>query len=277
MAKFRIQPDQDGRYLEVKCEVERKRQYYASQRQLLYDLVFVVGPDLSRRYQQHLGKRENLLSSLHGQCKRLQLKIAIIRQMLNRNEQVDEAEVEKRLDRQYGDYCQRWQHIAETSRQEPRPTLPPAASKAFQTRYRRLAKRLHPDANPQAADSSERGGFLWNRIQEAYRQGEQEELEILEEAADIFLGDNKREQSKPKPGTDPLVFWELQNIDIDEKISDLTAKLTRLQQHFPYKYRDILDNPDKLKQFQRKMDKTIRLYRKIIRDLETELNNLART
>jgi hypothetical protein len=275
MAKFRIQPGQDGKYLEVKAEVERKRQYYASQKQLLYDLVFVIGPDLSRRYLQHLGKRENLLSSLHGQCKRLQLKIALIRQALNRNEQPDDAEVEKCLDRQFGDYCLRWQQTAETSGQEARPTLSPAAAKAFQTRYRRLAKRLHPDSNPQAADNSERGSFLWNRIQEAYRQGEPEELEILEEAADVLLDENKREQSKPKPGTDPLVFWEMQNIDIDEQISNLAAKLTRLQQPFPYKYRDILDNPAKLKQTQREMDKTIRLYRKSIRELETELKNLA--
>ena len=285
MVTFRLDNHQDDSFLEIKAEVLEKRRFHASQRELLYDLVFNVGPELSRRYQLELGSRENRIVDLHFQCKRLQLKLAVFVKALNVRFQTDINVLEKQTEKDYDAYCLRLEQAKEMIAEANglKMTLGTKDLKEMQNRYRRLVKRLHPDlhndqdGDKNQPDSGERSTLLWNRIQDAYRHKDAEELEILEEVADAFLGDDLAEEpKKPKKGTDPLEFWEAQRKDIVAKINSLATKLAKLQLHFPYKYRDVLESPDRLKETQQEMDQIILAFQERIKFLESELQNVLR-
>ena len=116
------------------------------------------------------------------------------------------------------------------------------------TLYRRLAKLLHPDINPET-DRHEELLELWNRITYAYALNDIKalsELEVLVRKAlkDLGLGRIKIEIP-----------------DIEDRIEELKKEIEQIRTTTPYIYRDLLNDDEEVEKKKQELAEELEEYR----------------
>lgn len=156
--------------------------------QLLADretLLHVHAPALEAEYRLQVGSWQ--LEVLRAECetRRLQRRIELFQAARNRGEPPDPDAVERVLDREFAAWLGRVdaeRHSLERARSwADLPRLSADESRELRALFRALAKRLHPDANPEGGADA---GTLWLRASAAYRLGRLDELRALALLAD---------------------------------------------------------------------------------------------
>jgi hypothetical protein len=102
--------------------------------------------------------------------------------------------------------------------------------------FRRLAKALHPDVNPELSSSKKE---IWNKVLWAYEHGDMEQLKALEiiYAKEI----SESENAKNEMSEDEL---NLLNHTLSEGIGVLEQQITELNNSFPFSMREQILNED---------------------------------
>lgn len=124
--------------------------------------------------------------------------------------------------------------------------------------YRRIAKKLHPDLNPQT-EQHEELLELWQRNVIAYRCNNLEELEaveVLTEQALANLGQEKTLVDIP---------------DIDEKIEEIRKEIKKIKSTDPYLYRIILNDNELIKEKKRELQDELNEYKEYTEQLKRQL------
>ncbi|HAT12139.1 MAG TPA: hypothetical protein DCS97_16505 [Planctomycetes bacterium] len=193
-------------------------------------------PYLEAVYQQAIGPAH--LAALHAQVEAQRAKrlVELAMQAVNRGQPAPPV---ARLAAQVEEELAAWrQHIAAMADGVQQATraltkaLTPADTTALKHLYRDLAKRLHPDANPQ---QSERERQLWQQVQEAYGDGDLERLRILAETVTA---------AQPLPaGPDALAVLRAQRQRLHDRILALGAASVALEQRPPLSLRAQLTDP----------------------------------
>ena len=123
------------------------------------------------------------------------------------------------------------------------------------TLYRRLAKLLHPDINPQT-DKQPALMELWQRVLTAYAHNdikELSELEVLVRRALKELGAGDIRVEIP---------------DIEEKIASLKAEIAEITRTEPYTYRDLLEDEEAVKRKKKELEEERESFRRYHKELD---------
>lgn len=130
--------------------------------------------------------------------------------------------------------------------------------------YRYIAKKLHPDANPDATEAELK---LLRRAKEAYVEGD---LETLREIADQLDDTELTEKYSDTP--DDLVRLRDLRDKLAEKVIILTEHIEKIKNSFPYNQKDFLADEEAVARKQAELteynkacaDKIIELQNKVI-------------
>lgn len=125
--------------------------------------------------------------------------------------------------------------------------------------YRKIVKRLHPDVNPNA---TEREKELFRKATKAYQEGD---IVTLQEICDeIFSGVNQEEDAEN------LTIEKLEEIRtlLRKQIQATAEEIRGIQNRTPYKYKELLEDPEKIRLVQEKIQEAISLYEKEVERLQ---------
>ncbi len=186
-------------------------------------------------------------------CKKI---IAYYQNALNHGGAVDSAAMQKYLDLEMAEYYANLNRML----QDNKDATNAGTSTAYEvqrskTLYRRLAKLLHPDINPET-DRSDELKELWNRIMIAYHHNnvkELSELEVLVRKALNEAGFDKTEIEIP---------------DIEEKIDEVRSEIDTITHTEPYTLKFLIDDEEAVEKKKAELKEELETYRKYHKDLQ---------
>ena len=127
--------------------------------------------------------------------------------------------------------------------------------------YRRIAKLIHPDINPET-DTHPELGALWNRTQIAYHANNVKELveiEVLVRKALKELGLGRAQAEIP---------------DIDDRIGELRAEIELIRRTEPYTYKYLLEDEAAVGEKEQALRDELASYESYIKELDEAINAL---
>ncbi len=145
----------------------------------LHDLEHIVRPNLLAIYQSKIGPWELRLLEVQCEAARWKRRVELARAALNRGEMFDVALIEAELDREFAAWRARLAEAAAEIRSAQFRLSHPLSAKDdrdLKKLFREIARKLHPDLNPAAAQSDR---SLWNDVLEAYDAGDLQKLRAL--------------------------------------------------------------------------------------------------
>ena len=150
----------------------------------------------------------------------------------NRGESVDQNALQAYLAKEMAEYKERLEEmVRENKEAKSGQTITEADLLRIKRIYHRMAKKIHPDLNPAAAESEELQG-LWNRLKIAYDCNDLKEMEETEVLINMLL-------EKMDLGTTEITIP-----DIEKKIAELEAEIGSITGTDPYQYKYLLEDED---------------------------------
>lgn len=200
-------------------------------------LLGVTGPELEARYRAALGALQ--LEVLEAECagRRLRRKLALLRASLNRGAVPDLAAVEAKLDAELADWRQALRdealRLEEARARLAAPPLGAEAGRELRALFRALARRCHPDANPDGGDDAR---ALWLQASAAYAAGDLDSLRAMTLVADEI----------PTQGDATAAGARERSRALRAAIARLAAEVEAIRESFPFSIRERLEDPDGL-------------------------------
>ncbi len=151
---------------------------------LIYDTV-----RLESEYMEKVGHLEYTIFHLDLKLKKLLRKIEIVRSKIAGNEPIDLSIIDAQIEREFAEDKKedkkRSDHMSFVEEEDKKQKkLSKEHAKTLKEMYYKLAKKLHPDINP---DITEQELALWHRVQRAYENRDLEEMTMLYEMYEQVL------------------------------------------------------------------------------------------
>lgn len=219
-----------------------------------YNLVF--GKHYYRRYE------------LYCFCERLKRKLELCQVYLNKEEEIDENQVEITLDREFEEYLKRLQLILDEYNNAVSfnnlPNLSDLEIKEIKRIYIKIAKAIHPDVNLNITEDDKK---LWQKALNAYKINDLKTLKECEFYLDIYHS---------------LPTKEITSIDVIEqeikkyiaKIASYQSKNDYLRNSFPYDQKELLQNEIMIQVKLKEVQDDIILFTERLNHLETMLSKI---
>lgn len=197
------------------------------------------------------------------ECIKCKKTIAYYQAALNHGGMIDQAAMQECLDQEMASYYTELDRM----QKEKARCRDAGMSTAYEVKrskelYRRLAKLLHPDINPET-DRQEILRELWQRVVTAYGLNdvkELSELEVLVRKALKELGQGEIKVDIP---------------DIDEKIDDLKKEIHEITRTDPYSYKELLKNEEASEKKRSELEEELKSYQKYHADLDAVIEDLV--
>lgn len=206
-------------------------------------------------YLQLFGK---LISDNYGEkleCIKCKKTIAYYQNALNHGGVVDSAAMEKYLQQEMAEYYSNLRRMLKNNEEAQNAgTSTPYEVERAKTLYRRLAKLIHPDINPET-DHSETLQELWQRIMIAYHHNDVKELAELEVLVRKALKDLGAEEIK------------VDIPDIDEKIDAIKNEIENIKNTEPYSLRYLVEDEDAAEKKKAELKDELETYQKYRKEL----------
>lgn len=199
--------------------------------------------------------------TLKIECIKLKKTIAFCQAKKNRGEIVLSAELDTYIESTLKDYYDELQTIVEV-KNAPIATVAEIDYYKLKKLYRRLAAMLHPDLHP-SLFAYEEVIELWNRIANAYKCNDYEELQSLEVlAADVL---KRYEQD------DSAITVE----NVKAKIALLKVQIDEIIHTDPYRYKELLRDDDAVAEKKRELQNSIDEYEEYLIELKEEASKFT--
>ena len=171
----------------------------------------------------------------------------LVQTKMNRGEAVDMGTVEQIVEKEFAEYRRQLEEqlnqIKAAQELLAAPMLSEEDTTELKSIYRLLAKRLHPDWNP---NQTEREKELFIRAQAAYKSCDLQELRNILQMLEVKSED------------------ELNDDNVDEKIKqleacleDIRSRIDKLNETFPFTYKELLKDPKWVEQEQNRIQESI--------------------
>lgn len=189
--------------------------------------------------------------------------IAFCQASINRGEPVNQDELQAHLKKEMQDYQKRLKEMVEENEAAHQMTsIDDASLVRIKKLYRKMAKLIHPDINPQTKDTPELQG-VWNLIQASYNANDLKELE----EAEVMLN-----QVLTKLG---LGETEIDIPDIQEKIKVLQEEIIKIKTTNPYQYKYLLEDKDAVREKKETLNDELKEYEEYEKELGKYLEQLV--
>lgn len=236
----------DSKYTEYENLLLERDQVQKEAGQIWTVYLQMFGKLISDNYEEKL------------ECIKCKKTIAYYQAALNKGGTVDVEAMEKYLEQEMAEYYANLHRmLKENEEANNAGTSTPYEVERAKTLYRRLAKLIHPDINPET-DRSEELQEIWNRAVIAYHANNVKELAELEVLArkvlkDLGAGDVKVEIP-----------------DIEEKIDAVREEISDIIHSEPYTLRTFVENKETADKKKAELEEELEAYRKY----HKELNNI---
>ena len=244
---MRIIKVKSGAYEEYEMLLLQRDQYRKEAMQILIS------------YTQKFGDLINSVFEKQIICIRLKKTIELCQSAINRGESIDIDAINSQIDAEMQAYYRQLQEMLdETQIAKQSRSVPAVIVMEIKRIYRKLAKLIHPDINPESHKSPILQD-LWNRIVIAYQKNDVKELRELEVLTMNALNqmDNDIEIDIP---------------DLEEKIASLQDEM--ITSTTPYIYKELLEDPDKIRQKEEELKSQLEEYEKYCEELESVLEEM---
>ena len=189
------------------------------------------------------------------ECIKCKKTIAYYQNALNHGGVVDSAAMEKYMEQEMAEYYANLRRmLKENEDANNAGTSTPYEVARAKTLYRRLAKLIHPDINPET-DHSKELQELWQRILIAYHHNDVKELSELEVLVRKVLKELGSEDVK------------VDIPDIEEKIEALKSEIEGIKQTEPYCLRYLVEDEEAAEKKKTELREELETYQKYHKEL----------
>jgi len=198
------------------------------------ELLHIVKPNLLAMYQTKIGAWEFRLLQLQCEVARLRRQTELAQASINRGRLPNWTAIEGELELEFLQWQMKINEAAsriDAAESRLKNLLTAADSNVLKKLYFSLAKKLHPDVNPQLTDDQKR---LWLRVQDAYEASDIRELEAL-----ALLAERNSQVPQP-PAT--LEILRGQRETLKNQIAAMLERLEQIQSRPPFTLRRQLED-----------------------------------
>ena len=199
------------------------------------------------------------------ECIKCKKTIAYYQNALNHGGVVDSAAMEKYMEQEMAEYYANLRRmLKENEDANNAGTSTPYQVARAKTLYRRLAKLIHPDINPET-DHSKELQELWQRILIAYHHNDVKELSELEVLVRKVLKELGSEDVK------------VDIPDIEEKIEALKSEIEGIKQTEPYCLRYLVEDEEAAEKKKTELREELETYQKYHKELNEVILKMLQT
>ena len=199
------------------------------------------------------------------ECIKCKKTIAYYQNALNHGGVVDSAAMEKYMEQEMAEYYANLRRmLKENEDANNASTSTPYEVARAKTLYRRLAKLIHPDINPET-DHSKELQELWQRILIAYHHNDVKELSELEVLVRKVLKELGSEDVK------------VDIPDIEEKIEALKSEIEGIKQTEPYSLRYLVEDAEAAEKKKTELREELKTYQKYHKELNEVILKMLQT
>ena len=199
------------------------------------------------------------------ECIKCNKTIAYYQNALNHGGVVDSAAMEKYMEQEMAEYYANLRRmLKENEDANNAGTSTPYEVARAKTLYRRLAKLIHPDINPET-DHSKELQELWQRILIAYHHNDVKELSELEVLVRKVLKELGSEDVK------------VDIPDIEEKIEALKSEIEGIKQTEPYCLRYLVEDEEAAEKKKTELREELETYQKYHKELNEVILKMLQT
>jgi len=232
------------------------------------DLLTTVKLNLELDYQLKIGRKQYELIMVRIEALRLKRKVEILQSAINRQVKFSIDVVEAQLDFEF----EKWNRDAKEFYEDLKfaeaytglEKMTSAAVIEMKKIYRELAKKFHPDLNP---DWQEEARYFWQRIVEAYGNNDLKELKTLE----LLSRDFEKEEKV-------LSTMELLKKDCEslkEKIKEMINEIAQVKKGFPFNIEDKLLDDEWVKEQNRLIEDQVFEWQESKKIFEAKVEDLT--
>ncbi len=216
----------------------------------LYEQLLIRREEVKRKAkqieQEYLAYFGDLLIKIHVikiDCIELKKRIEYCQQMQNKGKEIDFDMVEDMIQKDMEEYQENLRFLCrQVENSQKDNSVPENIARECKAIFRRLAKLIHPDINPEAAADATLKE-VWQNIVDAYYAFDLDELKELEELTNALVN-----------------AYDMKDVvmdipDLDERIAELEDDIRVITASEPYTYAEILNDPLKKKEEKKKFEK----------------------
>lgn len=213
-------------------------------------LTKAVIPNIEAEYVVKIGTLQHELRQVQINIQWAKREIEIIQAAINRGESVDETAIKVQLESEFAEWKAQLdaqvKDIKDAQTVLSSAALSPGDSVLLKKLYRGLAKKLHPDVNP---DQSEGAHNLWLQVQSAYEMADLKQLQALHLLADEIPDNYDLPNS--------IDILKQRRNDFKSQIEHMLKKMAELKGLPIFQWQKCLDDPECVAEEQRKIKEQI--------------------
>ena len=253
----------------LKSEVEKKRTELSMLLLERDELQFVICKNIETEYMLKLGSIE--YKAYEAQCAALRLKrkIDLIHAKKNRQEKIIISAIEETLDEEFAEYQKQLDEqidkVNAAIKRSKAEVLSDEENKELKKLYRKIAKALHPDINP---DVSEAQVQLFDNAVSAYKSGDLGTLRIISE----MVGNNPL----PEQHKDAMTQLVEERERLEGLLESIRESIENIKSEYPYTMKDILEDTKKTEQKKQELESVIEQYNELISIYKAKIEEMLR-
>lgn len=253
----------------LKSEVEKKRTELSMLLLERDELQFVICKNIETEYMLKLGSIE--YKAYEAQCAALRLKrkIDLIQAKKNRQEKIIISAIEETLDEEFAEYQKQLDEqidkVNAAIKRSKAEVLSDEENKELKKLYRKIAKALHPDINP---DVSEAQVQLFDNAVSAYKSGDLGTLRIISE----MVGNNPL----PEQHKDAMTQLVEERERLEGLLESIRESIENMKSEYPYTMKDILEDTKKTEQKKQELESVIEQYNELISIYKAKIEEMLR-
>ena len=253
----------------LKSEVEKKRTELSMLLLERDELQFVICMNIETEYMLKLGSIE--YKAYEAQCAALRLKrkIDLIQAKKNRQEKIIISAIEETLDEEFAEYQKQLDEqidkVNAAIKRSKAEVLSDEENKELKKLYRKIAKALHPDINP---DVSEAQVQLFDNAVSAYKSGDLGTLRIISE----MVGNNPL----PEQHKDAMTQLVEERERLEGLLESIRESIENIKTEYPYTMKDILEDTKKTEQKKQELESVIEQYNELISIYKAKIEEMLR-